>query len=212
MKFVERARRTEAVLNHGFRWEQTRLGLHTLVSEIGSVRLVKVEWQVLDPDLQSSGHALDSLKSFLETYNASVQWDGVSDIHHDSDHHVLLEIESLRVRVETPFVAEGGELPGREDRFQEFTSREGEQLSDIGRNIDTRLTNIEELVDEHSVNRRSVNVCRRRVCLVLVMIDIPDRDEDRSDEPSSEGARGHCRIIMIVNHSTNFGVWRVLVK
>ena len=134
-------------------------------------------------------------------------WGGVSDICHDSDHHVLLEIESPRV--ETPCVAEGGELPGREDCFQEFTSREGKQLSDIGRKPDTRLTNIEELVDKRSVNHRSVDVC---VCLDLVTINVPDRDEGCSDEPSAEGTCGHRRIIVVVDHSTNFGVWRVLVK
>ena len=107
-----------------------RSGLHTLISEIGSVRLVEVEWQVLDPDdLQGSGHALDSLEKFWNTYIVSV-WSGEPDICHDSDHHVLLGIESPRVEI--PCVAEGGELPGREDRFQEFSSREGEQLSDIG--------------------------------------------------------------------------------
>ena len=103
---------------------------------------------MLDPDdLQSSGHALDSLKNFRETYIGGV-WGGESDICHDSDHYVLLQIEPPRV--ETPRVAEGGELPGREDRLQEFTSKEGKQLSDIGRNRDTRLTNFEELVDKRS--------------------------------------------------------------
>jgi len=113
---------------------------HTLVSEIGSVRLVEVERQVLDPDLQSSGHTLDSLKNFRETYNACVL-DNISGICHDSDHHVLLEIEAPRV--ETPRVSEGSELPRWEDRFQEFTSREGKQLNDIARNPDVRLANTE---------------------------------------------------------------------
>ena len=44
------------------------------------------------------------------------------------------------------------------------------------------------------------------------MIDVPGRDEDRSDEPSAEGTRGHRGIIVVVDHSTNLGVWRVLVK
>ena len=65
----------------------------------------------------------------METYIACV-WGRESDICHDSDNHVLFKIELPGV--ETPCVAEGGELPGREDRFQEFSSREGEQLSDIG--------------------------------------------------------------------------------
>ena len=69
---------------------------------------------------------------------------------------MLLDIEPPRV--ETPRVAEGGELPGREDHFQEFPSREGKQLSDIDRNRDTGLTDTEELVDKRSVNRRSANV------------------------------------------------------
>ena len=61
---------------------------------------------------------------------------------------MLLEIELSRV--ETPCVTEGGEPPGREDRFQEFASREGKQLSDIGRDRDPGLTNAEELVDKTS--------------------------------------------------------------
>jgi len=48
--------------------------------------------------------------------------------------------------VETPCIPEGGELPGREDRLQEFASREGKQLGDVGRDRDTGLTNAEELV------------------------------------------------------------------
>ena len=119
---------------------------------------------------------------------------------------MFLEIEPPRV--ETPGVAEGGKLPGREDCFQEFTSREGEHLSDIDRKLDTKGTNSEVLVDKRSVNCRSVNW----VFLYLAMIDIPGRDKDRSDEPSTEGACGHRGIIVVVNHSMNFGVWRVLVK
>ena len=155
---MERARRTDVVLSHGPQWEQKRWGLHTLVSKVGSIRLVEVEWQVLDKDhLRGSGHALDSLGNFRDAYS-TVVWDGESDICHDSDHHVLLDIKLPRV--ETPRVVEGGELPGREGRFQEFTSKEGKQLSDICRNSDTRLTNKEELVDKRSVNR-SIRVSSR---------------------------------------------------
>ena len=53
------------------------------------------------------------------------EWGGIC---HDSDHHVLLEIELPGV--ETPCVPEGGELPRREKRLQELASREGKQLSD----------------------------------------------------------------------------------
>ena len=148
MKFVERATRTEVVLSHGPRWNQKRSGTHTLVSEIGSIRLVEVDWQVLGHDLRSSGHVLDSLKRFRETYKAGVQWEGICGACHDGDHHVLLEGEPSRV--ETPRVAEGGELPGREDGFEEFTSRESKQLSNLGRNLDTRGTNTEVLVDKSS--------------------------------------------------------------
>jgi len=44
------------------------------------------------------------------------------------------------------------------------------------------------------------------------MIDIPGGDEDRSDEPDAEGTRGHRGIIVVVDHSTNLGVGRILVK
>ena len=62
---------------------------------------------------------------------------------------MLFEVEPPGV--ETPCVTEGGELPGREDRLQEFASREGEQLSDVGRDRDTWLANVEELVDKPPV-------------------------------------------------------------
>ena len=58
-----------------------------------------------------------------ETYRCSV-WGGESNPCHDSDHHVLLGVELAGVK--TPRVTKSGELPGREDRFQEFSSRKGE--------------------------------------------------------------------------------------
>jgi len=45
-----------------------------------------------------------------------------------------------------------------------------------------------------------------------VIINIPGCDKDCSDEPSTEGARRHSGIIVIVNYGTNLGIWRVLVK
>jgi len=42
------------------------VGLRTLVPEVGSVRLVKVEWQVLDPDdLQAFGQAPDCVRDIM---------------------------------------------------------------------------------------------------------------------------------------------------
>ena len=82
-----------------------------------------------------------------ETYIAGV-WGRESDVRHNSNYHVLLEIELPGV--ETPSVTEGGELRGREDRLQEFSSREGKQLSDIRCDRDAGLTNAEELVDKPS--------------------------------------------------------------
>ena len=63
------------------------------------------------------------------TYEGS-EWSKESNICHDSDHHVLLEIEPPGV--ETPCVTKGRELPGREGRFQELTSGKGKQLRDVG--------------------------------------------------------------------------------
>lgn len=57
------------------------------------------------------------------TYKGS-EWGEKSHVCHNSNHHVLLEIEPPGV--ETPCVAKGDEFPGREDRFQEFASGEGE--------------------------------------------------------------------------------------
>ena len=73
---------------------------------------------------------------------------GESDICHDSNHHVLLEIKLAGI--ETPRVTKGGEPPGWEERFEEFAGREGEELSDIGRDRDSGPTNAEELVDKAS--------------------------------------------------------------
>ena len=50
----------------------------------------------------------------METYKGS-EWGEESHTRHDSDHHVLLEIELPRV--ETPCIAEGSELPRWKDRF-----------------------------------------------------------------------------------------------
>lgn len=44
------------------------------------------------------------------------------------------------------------------------------------------------------------------------VIDKPGCDEDRSDEPSTEGTRGHHGVIVVINHGTNPGVWGVLGK
>ena len=43
------------------------------------------------------------------------EWGGKSNICHDRDHHVLLEIEPPGI--EAPSVTEGSELPGWEYRF-----------------------------------------------------------------------------------------------
>lgn len=67
---------------------------------------------------------------------------------------MLFEIEPSRV--ETPCITEGGELLMWEDRFEELASGEGKQLSDIGRDSDTGLTNTEELIDKPSM-RQSIS-------------------------------------------------------
>ena len=145
-------------------------------------------------------------------YLASVRGEE-SDICHDSDHHVLLEIELPGV--ETPRVTEGGELPGREDRFQEFSSRECEQLSDICRDRNTGLTNTEELIDKTSV-KQLISKCtlmyKTRVGGCVVVVNIPGRNEDRSNKPSTEGTRWYRGVIVVINHSTNLGVRRILAK
>ena len=128
---------------------------------------------------------------------------------------MLLEIELSRVK--TPCVTESGELSGRKDRFQEFAGREGEQLGDISRDRDTGLTNAEELVDKPSV-KQLIRKCTPRVPSIwqglgnTVMIDVPGRDEDCSDEPGTEGTRGHRGIVVVINHSTDLGIWGVLVE
>jgi len=61
---------------------------------------------------------------------------------------VLLEIEFPGVK--TPRITKGGDLPSREDGFEEFTSREGKQLSDISCDRDAGLTDAKKLVDKRS--------------------------------------------------------------
>ena len=99
----------------------------------------------------------------METYVVS-EWEGESNICHNGDHHVLLEIELPGVK--TPRITKGGELPSREDRFQEFSSREGEQLGNIACDRDGGLTDTEELVDKPSaklsISRRVRGVPRFR--------------------------------------------------
>ena len=77
---------------------------------------------------------------------------------------MLLRIELPGV--ETPRVTESGELPGREDRFQEFAGREGKQLGDVCYDCDAGLANAEELVDKRSV-KWSIGKCVARVLSVL---------------------------------------------
>ena len=45
-----------------------------------------------------------------------------------------------------------------------------------------------------------------------VIINIPCCNEDCSDEPSAECICRHHRIVMVVNNSTNLGVWGVLAE
>lgn len=73
---------------------------------------------------------------------------------------MLLEIELPGIK--TPRITKDGELPGREDRFQEFASRESKKLSDIGCDGDAGLTDAEELVDKPSV-KPSISTCTRMV-------------------------------------------------
>lgn len=134
---------------------------------------------------------------------------------HNGCHHVLLDIEFAGV--EAPCIPQDGELPGQKDCFQEGVSREGEQLSDTSCDRNARLMNAEELVDKPSVKE---SICQRvpRIPSVwqgsrnVMVVDIPGCNEDCSDKPNTKCARGNRGVIMIVNHSTNLGVWRVLAK
>ena len=148
-----------------------------------------------------------ALESHGETYVASVRG-GESNICHDRNHHVLLGVEPAGI--ESPCVPEGGELSGREDRFQKFAGGEGQQLSDIGCDRDTGLTNTEELVNESSAEPL-VSKCAKGAgpwqgSRGVAMIDIPGCNKDRSDEPGTESACRYCRVVMVINHSTNLGV------
>ena len=64
-----------------------------------------------------------------------------------------------------------------------------QQLSDVGTDGDTRVSDTEELVDEASSG-----------------------DEDDANKPSTESARGNAGVIVVVNDSTHFGVGRILPR
>ena len=198
------------MVSHRFRQAQQRSGPRTLVPKARSPRLVEIDRQVLNPDnLHTSGHALDCAGEIIKETHIVSERGGEPDIRHDSDHHVLLEIELAGVKA--PRVPEGGEPPGRQDRFQEFAGREGKQLSDICPDRDTWLANAEELVDKRSVKQSIGKRCAKDAER-LVEFDVPGSNEDRSDEPSTESTRRHHGIVMVINHSTDLGIWGVLAK
>jgi len=64
-----------------------------------------------------------------------------------------------------------------------------QQLSNVGANADTGVSNAEELVDETSSG-----------------------NEDDANKPSTESARRNAGIVVVVDDSTNFGVGRVLAQ
>ena len=129
-----------------------------------------------------------------------------TDICHDGNHHVFLHVEPSGVK--TPGMSKGGKFGSRKDLLQEFTRREStrrgrpsvgvrteldrtrrdvQQLGDVSTNADTRVANAEELIDEST-----------------------STDEDGADNPGTERASGHIGIIVVVDDSADFGVWRVL--
>lgn len=111
---------------------------------------------------------------------------GETDGGHDGDHHVLLLVEWTWV--ERVSRAEESEAFVWENPLAEFTDRVGEQLRDVGTDGDRRLSDGEQLVDESTGD-----------------------DKKDSDHPCSDGRRGQCRVVFVVNHSSNFGVWRVIL-
>jgi hypothetical protein len=117
---------------------------------------------------------------------------------------VLFHVELSRVK--TPGVSESGKLASRKDLLQEFTCREttihdqpsvfihgdqsgrdAQQLGNFRTNADTRGSNAEELIDESTSNH-----------------------ENGTDDPGTERAGRQIWVIVVVNHSTDFGVGRVL--
>ena len=62
-----------------------------------------------------------------------------------------------------------------------------QQLGNVGTDTNTRVSDAEELVDETSGG-----------------------DEDNTNKPSTESARGNAGVIVVVDDSTHFGVGRIL--
>jgi hypothetical protein len=108
--------------------------------------------------------------------------------------------------VKTPGVSEGGKLASRKDLLQEFTCREtaihdrpsaavrggkngrdAQQLGNVRTDADTRVPNTEELIDETTSG-----------------------NENGTNDPGTECAGGQIWVIVVVDHSTDLGVGRVL--
>jgi len=81
---------------------------------------------------------------------------------HGSNQDVLLDREGTRVEGE--FVAEQGELAGREDTSQEVAKRERHESDDRVSDLDSGLAHVEELVHEGD-----------------------DTSEEETEEPHAEG-------------------------
>jgi hypothetical protein len=108
--------------------------------------------------------------------------------------------------IKTPGVSESSKVTGRKDLLQEFACREtaihdktsaaacrglervgAQQLGEVGINVDARVPNAEELIDESTSD-----------------------NEYGTDGPGTECAGGHIWVIIVFNHSTDFCVGRVL--
>jgi len=88
---------------------------------------------------------------------------------------VLLEVELARV--EAPRVTEGREPPGREDRFQEFSGREGKQLSESEQKKENEQTQkrIEEVQKQTKKKEAKAEKAKEE-----------GKDEKEKDEPGIE--------------------------
>lgn len=109
----------------------------------------------------------------------------LDDRAHDCDEHVLLPVERSGVEGEVP--AEEVEPLGGHDLLEQLTQGVSNELTDVRRDGNGRITNAEQLVDETD-----------------------DAGEEQSDEPGTEGETGNGGVVEVVNNTTDDFVGRVL--
>ena len=142
-------------------------GHEDLIPEADGPGLAKVLRQVLDPD------------DIVRIRRA------LRDAGHDGDEHVLFLVK--RSRVQAMPHAEQSDSPVRQRLLHELSKRVGEKLGHVGRDVDGRLADLEEAVDEGDGAR-----------------------EEDADDPGAQRRAGHGRIVVVVDDGAHLGIGGVV--